>query len=112
MMAYTNEVEELISHIDGIDRISDEDWQLSLNDRKRKELEFHDCERDKIRVEEVKAQDTYEKFYGNKKYYTAVKRSNQYMNEWIARESKGKIFLDYACGNGGLAILPLKLGHV
>jgi len=104
------EVDNLVLHIKEIDKISDKAWGEMLNDRKRKELEFHDQDRDTKRVEEAKANDTYEKFYGNKKYYKITSRSTDFLENWIAKEGKGKIFLDYACGNGGNAILAGKAG--
>jgi len=100
----------MMSRVDEIDRISDERWQSSLNDRKRKELEFHDRDRDRTRIDECKSSDTFERFYGNKKYYSSTKRSKSFMNEWIARESRDKVFLDYACGNGENAIRAAKAG--
>ncbi len=104
------EIVNLLKHIQSVDRILDDEWKLSLNERKLKELEFHDRNRNQRKVEEIKVSDTYEKFYGNKKYYTTVKRSSDFVKDWIARESKDKIFLDYACGNGGNATLAAKSG--
>ena len=103
-------VTKLLDCIDNIDKISDQEWKDSLIDRKLKELEFHDKDRDKNIVSESVANDTYEKFYGNKKYYSVTDRSKQYVKNWISSESKGKVFLDYACGNGENAILAAKSG--
>ena len=103
-------VTKLLDCIDNIDRISDQEWKDSLIDRKLKELEFHDKDRDENIVSESVASDTYEKFYGNKKYYNVTERSKQYVQNWIKTESKGKVFLDYACGNGVNAILAAKSG--
>lgn len=100
----------LISHIKMLEKITNEEWLSSLDDRKRKELEFHDLDRDKSRVDELKASDTYEKFYGNRKYYSATKRSNDYVDGWVKENAKGKIFLDYACGNGSNAIKAAEAG--
>ena len=96
--------------IDEIDRISDDAWMNSLNDRKLKELQYHDQDRNELLVKERKANDTYERFYGNKKYYQATKRSMDYVNGWIEKESPSNVFLDYACGNGGNAIKAAKAG--
>jgi len=101
----------LLERINEIDNISDLKWKDGLVDRKRKELEFHDQNRDRERIEETVSADTYEKYYGNKKYYTITGRSNGYVNGWISKESKGyKVFLDYACGNGRNAILAAQAG--
>lgn len=109
-MARETERTILLERINEIDKISDEEWKASLAERKHKELEFHDKDRDRKRIEETIGTGTYEKYYGNKKYYTATRRSRQFVNDWISRESKGKVFLDYACGNGGNAILAAQAG--
>ncbi len=106
----THERTILIEKIDEIDKISDQVWLAGLVERKLKELEFHDRDRDQTRVEETKSSDTFEKFYGNKKYYSITRRSKQYTKDWIATESKDKVFLDYACGNGGNAIWAAQSG--
>lgn len=94
----------LIDYINKIDMISDEQWRSTLDLRKRKELEFHDRDRDQNRIEKSKTNDTFEKFYGNKKYYKVTNRSDKFIRKWIVEECKNKVFLDYACGNGGIAI--------
>lgn len=103
-------VSDLNKVIDGIDRIGDKVWIETLSDRKLKELAFHDMDRNEFRMQESKATDTFEKFYGNKKYYKATKRSTDYVDCWIKDECSGRIFLDYACGNGFNAIKAAKWG--
>jgi len=103
-------VENLILHINELKEITNEQWMNSLDDRKREELEFHNLDRDVSRVSETKENDTYEKFYGNRKYYQATKRSNEYVERYIKQNAKDKIFLDYACGNGGNAIKAASAG--
>ncbi len=106
-----NEVTRLISVIDAIDQIGNEHWIAGLNDRKLKELQFHDRDRDEAFALQSKASDTYERFYGNKKYYRATRRSSEYVEDWIKREcALGGVFLDYACGNGANARLAAKAG--
>jgi len=102
-----NDLLRSINHIESIDSKSLID---ELSERKLKELLFHDRDRDVKKIEASKAGDTYEKFYANKKYYLTTKRSSEYIDEWIARESKKNIFLDYACGNGFNAIKAAKSG--
>jgi ubiquinone/menaquinone biosynthesis C-methylase UbiE len=92
-----------------IAQIPDADWIASLDSRKRTELEFHDRDRDRKQISELD-QDTYERFYGNKKYYQATQDSKDYVDAWIARHVPGKVFLDYACGNGDGAIKAAKAG--
>ncbi len=110
MAEETTEINNLLDRIDEIDRISDQEWKVSLAERKLKELGFHDRHRDQSRIEKTINSDTYEKYYGNKKYYLATRRSRQFVKDWIATESKNKIFLDYACGNGGNAIFAAQNG--
>jgi len=82
----------------------------SLNSRKIKELEFHDRDRDDNFIKNSLAKDTYEEFYGNKKYYKVTQHSKNYVDHWIKTKSKGKVFLDYACGNGYNAIIAAEAG--
>lgn len=99
----------LSQSLDRLAAIPDEEWLKSLDDRKRKELEFHDRDRDRQLIQALDG-DTYEKFYGNKKYYRATELSKAYVDSWIARHAPGKVFLDYACGNGANAIKAAKAG--
>src|SRR6185437_6853954 len=78
-----------------------------LDERKRKELEFHDRDRNRSEIPKMDS-DTYERFYGNKKYYSATARSKRYVETWLATNVPGKIFLDYACGNGVQAIVAAR----
>ena len=70
-----------------------------LAQRKLAELEFHDADRDKTRKASLTT-DEYEKTYGNRKYYSTVRASRDYVNQWIRDHSPGKIVLDFACGQG------------
>lgn len=72
-------------------------------------MEFHDAHRDRSKIQSLD-QDTYERFYGNRKYYMATELSKRYVDEWIASRASGKVFLDYACGNGVNAIKAAKAG--
>jgi len=82
-----------------------------LDSRTRAEFEFHNRDRDPaFRKNAGEAGDTYEKFYGNQKYYAATRRSSNYIFDWISAHANGKVFLDYACGNGGYAIHAAKAG--
>ena len=110
-------VEQLLIELRKIASIDDQIWQESLSDRKLKEIEFHDKDRDRkkevyagINEDDVQDTDTYEKFYGNRKYYQATADSNNYVDDWINNEARDKIFLDYACGNGKNAIKAAKAG--
>jgi ubiquinone/menaquinone biosynthesis C-methylase UbiE len=101
--------ERLKSELREIQKITDAEWMNSLDARKKKELEFHDVHRDAGTLSSI-SKDSYEKLYGNKKYYAGTQLSREYLRNWIAREARGKVFLDYACGNGGLAIQAAQAG--
>ena len=105
------EIETLLEWVEELKKITNDEWVKNLSIRKLKELEFHDRDRDQTFVEEVKeSSDTFEKFYGNRKFYSITERSTQYMENWIKINSKNKIFLDYACGEGLMAIKAAKNG--
>ena len=95
-------IDELRTELDRINRIGNENWLGSLDSRKRAELEFHNRDRD-AEFQKVAAadSDTYEKFYGNRKYYAATRQSQKYTEQWIQRHAHGKVFLDYACPSIG-----------
>lgn len=99
----------LKNRLQEIEAITNQQWLDSLNDRKKKELEFHDADRDASREESLD-KDTYEKLYGNRKYYQATELSSAHVDNWIQEKARDEIFLDYACGNGGIAIKAAKYG--
>lgn len=103
--------EKLLEAIDAIDKIGDLNWRNNLNDRKLKELEFHDLDRD-IDLKKEISQDieNYNELFGNRKYYSTVRRSRLFVQEWITKNSKDKVFLDYACGEGENAISAARAG--
>jgi ubiquinone/menaquinone biosynthesis C-methylase UbiE len=104
-------IQELIAAVDRIDGINDREWKATLNERKLKELEFHDRDRDKsLQNELAKDPAEFDAMYGNRKYYKTVRRSNAFTQEWMQKNTKGKVFLDYACGNGNNAILAAEAG--
>ncbi len=88
---------------------TNEQWMASLDERKRAELEFHDKCRDP-NGKQVLPQDTYEMLHGNKKYYSTVALSREFVTGWIKRHAEGRVFLDYACGNGENALAAARSG--
>ncbi|WP_186511221.1 class I SAM-dependent methyltransferase [Caenimonas sedimenti] len=102
-------VPELRERIEALARISNEEWLAGLSERKKRELEFHDRDRDRKAQASI-SQDDFEKYYSNKKYYSTVRQSVNYTDAWIARHVPGKVFLDFACGNGMQAIKAASLG--
>lgn len=103
------QLEVLHQRLNEIEAIADEQWMAGLTERKRKELEFHDADRDETKIVTLDAE-TREKIYGNRKYYDATGLSKDYVDNWIRDNVKGKVFLDYACGNGRNAIKAAKAG--
>lgn len=104
------DVAVLRSRLDGLEAIPDEQWMRGLSERKLKELAFHDRDRDVDFEKAAKAQDTYEKFYGNRKFYSATRRSSTYIDEWVAKNAPDNVFLDYACGKAGTARKAAHMG--
>jgi ubiquinone/menaquinone biosynthesis C-methylase UbiE len=106
------EVSELRNHLVQLAELgAKRDWLSELNVRKRNELEFHNKNRD-VELTESLPSDTYELLHGNKKYYTTTARSRDYVDQWLAKQVKGRVFLDYACGNGTRAIQAAQMGAV
>lgn len=81
-----------------------------LSDRKQKELLHHNLQRDTSTSEENAPKDTFEKLHGNKKYYSTVQLIREYGDQWIQTHAPGKVFVDYACGNGERAIRAAQCG--
>ena len=101
----------LTDHINKLKKdYDDEYWLNNLSERKKEELLFHDRDRDEDLIKETINQGNYEKYYGNVKYYDTAIRSRNYVHEWILNETKNKVFLDYACGNGLNAIKAAECG--
>lgn len=97
-------LEQLKTHLNHIASISNQTWMEGLNERKIKELEYHNRYRDTTTH-------AYDKLYGkNRKFYLTVMRSTQYYEAWIREHAREKIFLDYACGSGRNAIKAAKAG--
>jgi ubiquinone/menaquinone biosynthesis C-methylase UbiE len=101
MEALKLEIEALVNKVHTLQKIPNEKFLENLESRKIKELEFHNRDRDESFVKEAQeSSDTFEKFYGNKKYYKTTVLSKNYVDGWIKKNAKNKICLDYACGNG------------
>ncbi|GAO39047.1 putative methyltransferase [Sphingomonas changbaiensis NBRC 104936] len=107
----SDNIDALLERIDEIDLIENKAWLGELNQRKIAELEFHNRDRDpEFRAKAAESEDSFERFYGNKKYYDTIKRSKAYVDNWIAENARGKVFLDYACGNGHNALHAARSG--
>ena len=111
-------VQEWRDFLPEIDKRNDPQWLEQLEERKRLESEFHDYKHKVLKDAKEKAEaetpnapsDTYDAIFTNRKYYRAVEGASNYMADWIATESKDRIFLDYCCGIGGNSIKAAKAG--
>jgi SAM-dependent methyltransferase len=88
-------IKEAIAKVEAI--TSSKEWFENLEERKKEEAEFHDFSHD---------DDT---ALDNKKFYTTTKLSTQYWEKWLKINTKDKVFLDYACGNGIESVKAAKL---
>jgi len=102
-------LEELTDKLRRIEEKTNQEWMNSLDERKKRELEFHDLVRDDARAESL-APEELKKEQGNLKYYSIKAGSEKYLTQWIQREARDRIFLDYCCGRGGSAIKAAKAG--
>ena len=94
---------DLRSALEDLTRIPDAEWMRGLEERKVKELEFHDRDRDRA-ANAMLDEKEHAQLHGNKKFYSVIDASHDYVDEWIAAHAPGRVVLDYACGNGGSAI--------
>lgn len=97
-------------HLMQIDNLNNKEWSSTLEDRKLKEVEFHNRTRNPEYIQQKKDMDSYDKFYGNRKYYSTVQASSNYVENWIKKNSKDKVYMDSGCGNGSKVILAAKAG--
>jgi tRNA/tmRNA/rRNA uracil-C5-methylase (TrmA/RlmC/RlmD family) len=74
---------------------------LEEAERKQAEAEFHDQrERDRAELTE----EEFSRRYSNKKFYSVVRGSTEYLSSWIARHTINRRALDYCCGLGGVSL--------
>ena len=86
-----------------------DEWYGNLEARKKRESEFHDQMRDTTRIEAV-GKDQYEEFFSNHRFYRTATLSRGYFFNWVARHSRDRIVLDYACGDGDVALRAAAAG--
>ncbi len=92
-------IELLNASIDSIEEITrKKEWLDCLEPRKKEEAEFHDFSHDQSTELE------------NKKFYKTTAKSSEYLTNWLKKNVKDKIFLDYACGNGVTSIEAAQYG--
>jgi len=84
-------------------------WYAELEPRKRKESEFHDKMRDAAQIETL-GKDQYEEFFSNHRFYRTATLSREYFFDWVTRNSPGRTVLDFACGDGDVALRAAAAG--
>jgi len=102
-------MDELIKSLEVLAETDNERFFRSLEPRKLAELEFHD-RHSSPEFAALQTSDTFDRFYGNRKYYLATRRSRSFTEAWIQEHAKDSIFLDLACGTGKNAIEAGKHG--
>lgn len=91
------EIKKINKSIDKIEKITnDKDWLNKLEARKKEEAEFHDFSHD------------HDTELENKKFYKTTEKSTIYVSNWLKKNVKNKIVLDFACGNGVTSIEAAK----
>lgn len=68
-------------------------WISTLEPRKQEEAGFHDTDR-------LDGRDMQEESTSNRRFYDAAHITLERVNGWIRANVPGRVFLDYACGNG------------
>lgn len=92
-----------------LSRANGDEWYAHLEMRKQRESEFHDRMRDTTRIGAV-GKDQYEEFFSNHRFYRTALLSRAYFFDWVSRQSSGKTVLDFACGDGDVALRAAEAG--
>ncbi|MBC8275683.1 MAG: class I SAM-dependent methyltransferase [Chloroflexi bacterium] len=78
-----------------------------MEERKRKEAEFHDKVRAKA-LREDKSE--YERLTFSTRFYSVVRSSRAFVNGWLLERCPNRKALDYCCGNGEVSLFLAKNG--
>src|SRR5579859_23422 len=84
------------------------EFAASLEERKGQERQWANFSRD--RRSSTNSDGTEEQRRGNAKWCSTTQLSLEYRNAWLAEKVPGKVFLDYACGDGLEAIKAARMG--
>lgn len=87
---------------------ADARWHDSLCERKKEEMAHADQYR--AQLTQAAGQQPAASVFGNRKWYAAAWKSQEYMRSWIRKHAPGKVFLDYACGFGKTTLLAAEAG--
>ncbi len=102
-------IDSLRGELERIDRSNDAEWYGKLEKRKLAEGQFHDKMRDAAEIATI-GKDQYEEFFSNHRFYRTATKSRQYFFDWIRRHAKDKVVLDFACGDGDVALRAAEAG--
>jgi len=102
------EVAQLRAHLSMLAQRADEKWQDSLEARKQEEIAHSNYYREQLERSSSGAAPSCE--FANRKWYSAAWKSQEFMRSWIRENARGKVFLDYACGSGGLTVQAAEAG--
>lgn len=89
----------MVEKIKKIPQFKPREWQNGLETRKKDEIVLHNELRDPYKKEH------FDQEADNQKFYSITESSKFYIEEILKNIAKGNIILDYACGNGKMAIL-------
>jgi ubiquinone/menaquinone biosynthesis C-methylase UbiE len=101
--------EALRAVLERLARSTGDDWYAALEPRKQKESEFHDKMRDAAQIAAV-GKDQYEEFFSNHRFYRTATLSRAYFFGWVEQQSRAKTVLDFACGDGDVALRAAAAG--
>jgi ubiquinone/menaquinone biosynthesis C-methylase UbiE len=101
--------ETLREVLERLARATGDDWYAALEPRKQKESEFHDRMRDAAQIAAV-GKDQYEEFFSNHRFYRTATLSRAYFFGWVEQHARGKTLLDFACGDGDVALRAAAAG--
>ncbi|MBA4367325.1 MAG: hypothetical protein C0403_06760 [Desulfobacterium sp.] len=93
-----NDIDNLLKTLTDLEKKVNETWLSSLAMRKIDEAHFSDHMHNPQSTPD------------NRKFYSVVGPSDEYLDNWINRNAPDKIVLDYACGNGGCALRAAAAG--
>jgi ubiquinone/menaquinone biosynthesis C-methylase UbiE len=85
-----------------------QEFANTLDERKAKEREWANFSRDERLANSCG--ETNEKYRGNAKWYSTTRLSLEYRDTWLAERVAGRVFLDYACGNGLETLKAARMG--
>jgi ubiquinone/menaquinone biosynthesis C-methylase UbiE len=81
----------------------------TLEERKLEERNWGNFSRDRQNPHAPPGE-TNESSRANMKWYSTTQTSIRYREEWMKANVPGKVFVDYACGNGEMTIKAAKMG--